>query len=510
LRDITATTALTAGLFLSAWGGSNQPIVAPAQAASLNVRTGAISIMQNPQTSSPAAGDDWNTFAHNVQRQSYETLPTGITPQNVSQLQLRWVYPAAGVKPTAGFNASPIVVNGVVYIMDTNGVVNAFNALTGKPVWAKPYVVPDTTIGKMTPTLYDGKLFVASYQQSDSDPNYYLAALSPQTGQQLWITKVPGPIHSSPVAINGVIYVGASAGDAPQCHAGGIYAFNENTGAPIGMPWLTDPNGGASGDGGGVWSSLTYDGKQLYYGSGNTCRNSPATANSIVALTPGNTVANWNLQTANALLDDDIGGSVLRVGHSALAVGKDGYFYHVNALTGQLIWKVYLGAADGNGAFATPSYFGSGTTGTLIVGGGYIHDPDVVSPAGGRLFGLTPAGVKRWEIDSNQPVLGSVALTPSLAFTPIDTNMDALDPTTGKVLWSSPTVGYSYSSPAIVPSGLFIADESGRLYAYGLPATPASRPALTPAQILQIRLRERPALYRRPKFCRTFRNFKSM
>jgi outer membrane protein assembly factor BamB len=447
------------------------------------------------------------TFARDVQRQSYETLPTGITKANVSTLQLKWMYPAAGVTPKAGFNASPIVVNGVVYVVDLSGVVNALDATTGKPLWAQPYVIPDSDITKMTPALYDGKLFVASFQNGGvADPNYYFVALDPKTGHQLWITKLPGGVHGSPVAVNGIIYVPVAIGDPPMCRAGGIYALDENTGALVGSPVLVDPPLG-SPDGGGVWSSISYDGARLTYGTGNTCVRSPQTANSITALTPGAIDPTWYVNTADPLTDDDIGGTVLRQGDSGFAMGKNGYAYRVDVTSGNVIWKKFLGAPDGSGGFGTPSWFpGPAATGTLIVPAGFVRDPDHCNCAnpGGHLFGLRLDGSARWQILTRaSPVIGYVAVTPDLAFTPLDRNMSALDPVTGAVLWSYPLIGYSYGSPVIVPSGLFQADESGRVYAFGLPSAGATRPsALSRSRILELQQREPPYVYHKPKFCR--------
>jgi outer membrane protein assembly factor BamB len=458
------------------------------------------SIAGGSAANSPAQGDDWPTFARNEMRQSYETLQTAINQKTVSQLQLRWVYPA---KPKASFNASPIVVNGVVYVVDVNGVVTALDALTGAPKWASSYQIPNATDVKMTPALYDGKLFVGSWQQPwTASSTFSMTALDPATGHLLWTHSLPGGVHGSPVAANGVLYVPVAIGDAPACLPGGVYALDENTGAPIGSPWLTDPNGGTGGDGGGVWSSLTYDGKQMYYGTGNTCHHSPDTANSIVALSPGSTIANWNINTASPLTDDDIGGTIMRAGDSAFAMGKNGIFYDINVVNGGVTWRKNLGAPDGSGGFATPSV----TDGTIIVSGGYIHNPDTYNgEPGGRLYGLTGQGAIRWDRqDFVTPVLGYVAVTPDLAFTPINTTLAALDPLTGKTLWSYPTVGYHYASPVIVPSGLFAADESGRLYAFGLPTNGAkSSSVLTPAAIRRLQLQQPPQIHRKPKFCMT-------
>jgi hypothetical protein len=136
------------------------------------------------------------------------------------------------------------------------------------------------------------------------------------------------------------------------------------------------------------------------------------------------------------------------------------------------------------------------------VGAGYIHNPYTTSPSGGLLYGLMPNGAIRWEVTSNTPELGYVALTPDLAFTELDTNVDALDPLTGKVLWQFPAAGYFYASPVIVPSGLFVADLTGRVYAFALPSNAAAmKTALTRSQVLELQRRQPPQLPIKPKFC---------
>jgi outer membrane protein assembly factor BamB len=484
---------LCAALVAALAGGGS-----PARSSTLPARVGApgIDIENRAEEVSPARGDDWPTFARNELRQSYESLPTGITAQTVSKLVNIWTYKTPD---GSGFGGSPIVVNGVVYVVDVDGVVTALDAKTGKPKWAAPYKLPESDLTKMTPALYDGKLFVASFQGGNA--KYYFAALDPLTGHQLWITQLPGGVHGSPVVVHGIVYVPVAIGDRPACHPGGVYALDEQTGAPVGMPWLTEP-GATTPDGGGIWSSLTYDGSQLFYGTGNTCRNADVMGNSVVAITPGSTSTNWSFNTAGSLTDDDVGGSVLRAGDSAFAIGKSGRFYHFNALTGGVAWSRLLNPLVGNGGFATPSYFVSGANAAIIVGAGYIHNPYTTSPSGGLLYGLMPNGAIRWEVTSNTPELGYVALTPDLAFTELDTNVDALDPLTGKVLWQFPAAGYFYASPVIVPSGLFVADLTGRVYAFALPSNAAAmKTALTRSQVLELQRRQPPQLPIKPKFC---------
>ena len=58
----------------------------------------------------------------------------------------------------AGF-ASPTIADGVFYVLDNKGKVHALDAMTGKPLWKRPYSAG--TIGKASLVYGDGKLYVA-------------------------------------------------------------------------------------------------------------------------------------------------------------------------------------------------------------------------------------------------------------------------------------------------------------------------------------------------------------
>jgi len=64
----------------------------------------------------------------------------------------------------------------------------------------------------------------------------------------------------------------------------------------------------------------------------------------------------------------------------------------------------------------------------------------------------------------------------------LDTNMDALDINTGSVIWSfaNPVGTLFDAGPVVVPSGLYIADERGNVYAFSLPVPASASPATAP------------------------------
>jgi alcohol dehydrogenase (cytochrome c) len=55
---------------------------------------------------------NWLTYSGNYSSQRYSAL-NQITPANVKQLDLRWIFQAQSLEK---FEATPIVVNGVMYV----------------------------------------------------------------------------------------------------------------------------------------------------------------------------------------------------------------------------------------------------------------------------------------------------------------------------------------------------------------------------------------------------------
>jgi len=415
---------------------------------------------------------DWVTFGHDLSRSSLQPSAGGITAQSVASLQLLWTYQSAAQYDTAG----AIESGGVVYAADIGGNVVALNEQTGAVEWTK-------SLGaevKMTPALFDGRLFVATYVDTTPTSTSTFFALNPQTGNTLWSRTINGGVHGSPVAIAGSIYVPVSIGDPGFCHPGGVFVFNEATGAP-GYDWETVPN--SVNGGGAVWASVTYDGSRLLFGTGNTCSVSPTTANAVVSLS---TLTNllWTDQTANPLTDDDVGGSVAEINGTAYASAKNGSTYAIDPQSGMIEWSHAYGAPDGDGGFSTPVMSGS----TLVLSGGFPGNPYASSPSitqYGMLFGVDrSSGAVQWEQRAVSPYWAPPATTSDLVITTDDANVEDLNGATGAVLWSTPIYGVSRAQPAIADGEVFVVNQSGRVYAFALPTNENAALRLRSARVL--------------------------
>ncbi len=411
-----------------------------------------------PSASTQTADTDWPTFAHDLARTSVQPASSALNPSTVSGLQVLWTYQSASPYDIA----SPIEVGGVVYAADAQGNVIALNANSGTVVWSRAFGASM----KMTPSLYDGHLVVGTFVVKPATSSA-LFSLDPATGATQWTASLPGGMHGPPLAFNGQLYVPLSLGDPGYCNPGGVYMFDEATGS-TGLHWLT--GGSVSADGGAVWSPLMYDGSRIVFGTGNTCVTAPTTSNAVVAISPS-AEAIWNYQTANPFTDDDVGGGAIENGGIAYVTGKTGDLYALSAATGKVVWAHNLGVPDLYGSYATPSI----AAGTIITSAGYRYDPFAGLPTGtqyGILDGLDLAtGQGRWQINSLSPFYQPPAIAANMAFTTIDGTVDALDPATGKILWTYPLAGYSRSEVIVEHDEVIVADGTGRLYAFGLPTS---------------------------------------
>lgn len=115
----------------------------------------ALLIAQSSRAPSPtpeeyAASAEWPTYGHDAGGMRYSPLTT-ITPANVARLAVAWTYHLkpdgdAGPAGRAGSNfaaseATPLIVNGTMFLASPYGRVVALDAVTGKERWV--YVLPN-------------------------------------------------------------------------------------------------------------------------------------------------------------------------------------------------------------------------------------------------------------------------------------------------------------------------------------------------------------------------------
>ena len=90
---------------------------------------------------------NWLSYGNDLANTRFQNLDQ-INPKNVHNLKVAWVFHTGVLDPLAELQASPIVHNGTMYIVDGHSNVFALDAATGKQIWAYK---PTEIAGEMPP-----------------------------------------------------------------------------------------------------------------------------------------------------------------------------------------------------------------------------------------------------------------------------------------------------------------------------------------------------------------------
>jgi quinohemoprotein ethanol dehydrogenase len=324
-----------------------------------------------------AEPQNWLATGHDYSDSRFSPLTT-INDTNVGRLHLAWY---ADLDTHRGQEATPVVVDGVMYSTSAWSKVQAYDAATGRRLWQFDPQVPGRTavyaccdVVNRGVAVWQGRVYVATLDGR-------LIALDAASGKPVWSVltidpKLPYTITGAPLAARGRIIIG-NAG-AEYGVRGYVSAYDAATGRLLWRFYTVpgDPARGAetpalaraaktwpggwpkSGGGATVWNSFSYDPDLdlIYFGTGNVqpwARRLPSGAPadslfsaSIIAVhaatgeyawhyqeTPGD-MWDYDATQTLALATLDIGGKPRRV---LLQAAKNGYFYVLDRTTGQLI-----------------------------------------------------------------------------------------------------------------------------------------------------------------------------
>ena len=322
---------------------------------------------------------NWLAHGRTFNEQRFSPLKQ-INVQNVKQLGLAWHYK---LDDDRGIEASPIVVDGVMYTTGAWSIVYALNARDGKLLWKyDPQVNRAVAVNVCCDVVnrgvavLEGKVYVATLDG-------YLDALDAATGKRMWredtlIDRMrPYSITGAPRIAGKHIVIGNAGGEFGV--RGYVTAYDAATGKQAwrfytvpGDPkkpyeskamemaaktWTGDKYW-EYGGGGTVWDSMAYDPELnlLYLGVGN---GSPWSAyvrspgggdnlfiSSIVAVKADTGEYVWHYQTTPGdkydftatqhliLADLNIGGQMRK---AIMQAPKNGFFYVLDRQTGQFI-----------------------------------------------------------------------------------------------------------------------------------------------------------------------------
>ena len=307
---------------------------------------------------------NWLTYSGSYSSARHSLLDQ-ITPSNVDDLELKWVFQARSLE---NFTATPLVVDGVMYVTQAPNDVVALDAATGRVFWVYEYTPsPESRpccgrVNRGVGILGD-TLFMATIDAE-------LIALDAVTGSPIWQTKVGEPTQGyamtvAPLVIGDKVVVGVAGGEYGI--RGYIAAYDAATGDEV-WRFYTIPGPGEPGNdtwagdswrtgGASVWLTGSYDPELnlTYWGIGNPGpdwnpaqrRGDNLYSDSVVALDADTGELRWYFQfTPNDPYDYDAvqipvladieaaDGQVVKV---MLWANRNGFFYALDRTTGRFI-----------------------------------------------------------------------------------------------------------------------------------------------------------------------------
>jgi quinohemoprotein ethanol dehydrogenase len=327
-----------------------------------------------------AASDtaNWMSYGRTYDEQRFSPL-TQVNSGNAGALSLAWY---ADFDTDRGQEATPLVIDGVLYVSTAWSMVKAYDAQTGKLLWSYDPQVPREwgvnaccDVVNRGVAVWRGKVFVGTLDGR-------LVAIDAATGRKAWETLTidktkPYTITGAPRVVKGKVLIGN--GGSEYGVRGYVSAYDAETGK---MAWrfYTVPGDPAKpyeslalaaaaktwfgdqywklGGGGTVWDAMAYDPELdlLYIGVGNGSpwnrkvrsagKGDNLFLSSVVAIRPETGEYVWHYQTTPGdewdytatqhimLADLTIDGKPRRV---LMQAPKNGFFYVLDRATGKLI-----------------------------------------------------------------------------------------------------------------------------------------------------------------------------
>jgi quinohemoprotein ethanol dehydrogenase len=449
--------------------------------------------------------EEWLTTGRDFGKGHYSPLAQ-INKKTVARLGFAWDY---DTHTNRGLEATPIVVDGVMYTSGSGGQAYALDARTGKELWTfDPKNDLSVTrrsccdIVNRGVAVWKGKVYVASFDGR-------LFALDAATGAVVWQTDTiidhtrGYTITGAPEVAGHLVVIGNAGGEYDT--RGYASAYDLETGKlawrfftvpgdpskPFEQPELKmaaktwDPKSRWDMGGGGmVWDAISYDPdlNLVYFGTGNgtyfdQSKRSPAGGDnlfiaSIIAVNADTGHLVWYYQEAPGeqwdydavqpfiLTDLKIGGKIRKV---LMQASKDGFFYILDRKTGQLLsaknfvpvtWADRVDLKTGRPVEAAGARaYKTGFNGSKYISpspvGGHNWNPMAWDPQTGLVY--IPA------IENGQTGLFS-----GKGF------LRAWDPIRSKALWEVPMAGY-WDHPGVLATAgglVFQGTGTGHFRAY--------------------------------------------
>ncbi|MGN6356719.1 MAG: outer membrane protein assembly factor BamB family protein [Novosphingobium sp.] len=261
------------------------------------------------------ANPEWPQ-AGNTANKSYGNLALAAAPQRI------WSVSVPGSNRRRRLAAAPVIGGGQLFIMDTQGVVHAFDAATGAPRWTASFRIEGdgaTSVFGGGASYDDGRVYVTTGIGE-------VAALDAKDGKQLWKVKPAGPLRGSPTIALNAVYVMTQNNE--------IHALNAADGAPL---WNESGSLGQAGVFGVAAPAVGQGTIVAGYSSGELVAYRYENGRGLWS----DALARTSLATSVGVLTDIDADPIIDRGR-VFALGQGGRMAAYELVSGQRIWELNL------------------------------------------------------------------------------------------------------------------------------------------------------------------------
>jgi alcohol dehydrogenase (cytochrome c) len=455
-----------------------------------------------------ATRENWPHYGGQTSAWRYSALDQ-VNRSNVSRLTPSWVF-QTGVNE-GGLQATPLVVDGVLYLSTSFNRVFAIDGETGREIWHYFYSNPREIGVIYAPwnrgvAVGGGRVFMGTLDN-------HVVALDSKTGREVWnvevepLAKCGCNITGAPLLVKDKVIVGVTGGDS--AHRGYITAYNQKTGRMAWRFW-TIPGPGEPGHeswegdswkagGGSSWMTGSFDAELnlVYWGVGNPAadfyggsrKGANLYTDSVVALDADSgklkwyhqqvphDVWDWDTAYECLLVDLPVKGQMRKL---LINVNKGGYTFVVDRTNGEFIsaWPVALNInwiagidEKGNLIGRNEPPVGVPTTICPSIGGGRSWNQGAWSPKSKRFFTTGIEWCEEVVVRTEEPKEGKEFFGGEFKLKPAlkgksGGHLGAYDPLTGKKLWNYESK-YPLLASVLATAGdlIFTGDAEGFFFA---------------------------------------------
>jgi quinohemoprotein ethanol dehydrogenase len=381
----------------------------------------------------------WMTYGRTYSEQRYSPLAE-INTADVGKLGLAWF---GDFDTNRGQEATPLEVDGTIYVTTAWSKVRAYEAKTGALLWSYDPKVPGEwgvnaccDVVNRGAAVWNGKVYIGTLDGR-------LIALDAANGEPVWQVQTTDPkkaysITGAPRVALGKVLIGQAGSEFSQ--RGYLSAYDAETGK-LDWRWYVVPGNPANGfenkqmalaaktwggkwwktgGGGAPWDAITYDPQTGYVliGTGNGApwpaeirspgNNDNLYLASIVALRLDTGEYVWHYQmTPHESWDYDSTQQIMLADltiegtkrHVAMQASKNGYFYVLDAATGKLLsargfvpninWSFGVDLATGRPRINPAARYDKTGKGFLVIPtvfGAHSWQPMSYNPATGLVY----------------------------------------------------------------------------------------------------------------------------